>query len=44
MIKELSKSTRTFIRREKARIRRDVPDLTEQQKLVDTLNLQFHKV
>ena len=41
--KELSKSVRRFIRREKARIRRDVSDLSEQQKLLNALNLQFHK-
>jgi hypothetical protein len=41
--KDLSKSTRTFIRREKARIRRENPDLNEQQKQVNALNLQFHK-
>ena len=40
--KELSKSIRTFIRRVKARIRRDVVGLKEQQKLVNELNLQFH--
>ena len=41
--KELSKSIRTFIRKEKARIRRDVLDSNEQQILVNELNLRFHK-
>ncbi len=41
--KELSKSIRTYVRREKARIRREVVDSKEQQKLVNELNLQFHK-
>ena len=41
--KELSKSTRTFVRREKARIRRDITDATEQQKALNVLHLQFHK-
>lgn len=41
--KELSKSTRTFVRREKARIRREVIDTTEQQKALNVLHLQFHK-
>ena len=31
---KLSKSARTFIRREKARIRQDVSDLKEQEKLI----------
>jgi len=42
--KELSKSSRTFVRREKARIRREVVDSKEQQKLVNELNLRFHHV
>jgi len=42
--KELSKSIRHFIRKEKSRIRRDVSDLVEQRKQVNDLNLQFHKV
>jgi hypothetical protein len=33
----LSKSTRIFIRRQKARIRRDVFDLKEQEKLISGL-------
>jgi len=40
--KKLSKSIRKFIRKEKARIRREVLDLKEQQKLVNELNQQFH--
>ena len=35
--KKLSKSTRIFIRREKARIRRNVFDLKEQKKLISEL-------
>ncbi len=34
---KLSKSTRIFIRREKARIRRDVSDLKEQERLISGL-------
>jgi hypothetical protein len=33
----ISKSRKTFIRREKARIRRDVFDLKEQEKLISAL-------
>ncbi len=44
MAKELSKSVRTYIRREKSRIRREVADLIEQQKLINDLNQRFHKV
>ncbi len=40
--KKLSKSIRIFIRREKARIRRIVPDLKEQEKLISELYQQFH--
>ena len=36
----LSKSTRIYIRREKARIRRDVFDLKEQEKLISGLYLK----
>jgi hypothetical protein len=36
----LSKSTRIFIRRQKARIRRDVFDLKEQEKLISGLYLK----
>ena len=42
--KELSKSTRTFVRREKARIRRQITDKTELEKALNDLRLQFHKV
>jgi hypothetical protein len=42
-VKELSKSTRTFVRREKARIRREITDKTELQKALNELHLQFHK-
>ncbi len=41
--KELSKSNRTYVRREKARIRREITDETEQQKALSLLHLQFHK-
>ena len=34
---KLLKSTRIFIRREKARIRRDVSDLKEQERLISAL-------
>ena len=40
--KKLSKSIRTFIRREKAQIRRSVSDLKEQDKLISGLYQQFH--
>jgi hypothetical protein len=33
----ISKSRKTFIRREKARIRRDVSDVKEQEKLISAL-------
>jgi hypothetical protein len=36
-IKKLSKSARIFIRREKARIRRDIVDVKEQEKLIGDL-------
>ena len=42
--KKLSKSTRIFIRREKARIRRDGSDLKEQAELITELCQRFHKV
>jgi len=35
--KTLSRSRKIFIRREKARIRRNVPDLKEQEKLISGL-------
>jgi hypothetical protein len=37
VIKNFSKSRRIFIRREKARIRRNVFDLKEQEKLISAL-------
>ncbi|MFC1873035.1 hypothetical protein ACFLYV_04925 [Chloroflexota bacterium] len=37
-----SKSTRTFIRREKARIRRDTSDFKEQGKLISGLYPKVH--
>ncbi|MCX7779268.1 MAG: hypothetical protein N2259_03465 [Patescibacteria group bacterium] len=39
--KRLPKSWRKFIRREKARIRREVLDLTEQEKLINELYEKF---
>jgi len=39
--KNLSKSSRTFVRREKSRIRHEVSDLAEQKKLIDELNQRF---
>ena len=41
--KSLSKSRRIFIRREKARIRRNVLDLKEQEKLISGLYLTVHQ-
>jgi hypothetical protein len=43
-MKILSKSRKTFIRREKARIRRNVSTLEEQEKLISGLYQQFHQV
>jgi hypothetical protein len=40
--KKLSKSTRKFIREEKARIRRKVLDLKEQEKLIKELYQKYH--
>jgi len=40
--KKLSKSIRKFIREEKARIRRKVLDLKEQEKLINELYQKFH--
>jgi len=40
--KKLSKSIRKFIREEKARIRRKVLDLKEQEKLINELSQKFH--
>jgi len=39
----LSKSRKIFIRREKARIRRNVFDLKEQEKLISELYLTVHQ-
>ena len=41
-MKKLSKSVRKFIRKEKARIRREVLDLKKRQELINGLNQQFH--
>jgi len=41
--KKLPKSLRKFIRREKARIRREVLDLKEQEKLISELYQKFLK-
>jgi hypothetical protein len=40
--KKLSKSTQKFIREEKARIRRKVLDLKEQEKLINELYQKIH--
>jgi hypothetical protein len=40
--KNLSKSIRTFIRKEKSRIRHTNSDLVEQKKLIDELQDRFH--
>lgn len=40
--KKLSKSIRKFIREEKARIRRNVLDLKEQEKLINELYQKYH--
>ena len=41
--KRLSKALRKFIRREKARIRREVFDLKEQEKLINEIYQKFLK-
>ena len=41
--KNLSNSTRIFVRREKSRIRQKVSDLAEQNKLIDELQQRFHQ-
>ena len=41
--KRLSKSIKKFIRKEKARIRREVLDLKEQEKLIQELYQKFFK-
>jgi len=43
-VKILSNSKRIFIRREKARIRRNVLNIEEQGKLLNSLYQQFHQV
>jgi hypothetical protein len=40
--KILSKSRKIFIRREKARIRRNISDLKEQENLISGLYLKVH--
>lgn len=42
-MKKLPRSIRKFIRREKARIRREVLDLKEQEKLINELYQKFAK-
>ncbi len=42
-MKKLPKSIRKFIREEKARIRREVLDLKEQEKLINELYQKFFK-
>lgn len=42
--KRLPKSIRKFIRKEKARIRREVLDLKEQEKLISELYKKFLKI
>lgn len=41
--KSLSKSVRTFIRKEKSRIRHTNTDATEQKKLIEELQDRYHK-
>ena len=41
-MKKLSKSTRKYIRSEKSRIRREVSDMVEQDKLVTELTNRFY--
>ena len=41
MAKKLPKGIRKFIRDEKARLRREVTDLKEQQKLIEELKKKF---
>ncbi len=43
MKKRLPKSIRKYIRKEKARIRREVLDLKEQERLIDETYRQFIK-
>ncbi len=42
-MKKLPKSIRKYIRKEKARIRREVLDLAEQKRLIDELYKKFLK-
>jgi len=42
MVKKLPKSIRKYIRREKARIRREVLDLKEQEKQIQELYQKLH--
>ena len=42
--KRLSKSLRKYIRREKARIRREVLDMKEQERLINELYQKFFKI
>lgn len=42
-MKKIPKSTRKFIRKEKARIRREVLDLKEQKKSINELYQKFKK-
>lgn len=44
MRKKLPKSIRKFIRREKARIRREVLDLKEQERLINELYQKLFKI
>jgi len=41
-MKKLSKSTRKYIRNEKARIRQEVADIAEQDKLITALTNRFY--
>lgn len=41
-MKNPSKSTRKFIRKEKSRIRQSNPDLAQQNILIDELHKRFH--
>ena len=44
MAKKLPKSIRKYIRKEKARIRREVLDIKEQERLISELYKKFLKV
>ena len=43
MRKKLPKSVRKYIRKEKARIRREVLDVREQERIIKELIQKFHK-